>query len=176
MKTVRSLAATAAALFLAATTAQAQLTSSATVAMSVTQQAVISITTSTPSISVNNVAGGTVTYFPQFNVTTTWNQPSSATANVSLVGYFASANALTGTSGNIPTSRVVGYIGANTPTPFTGTVGSYSNAVQFFTQTLASAPNSTRTDPMNIGLDYSTGVTPTAGSYTGTLNLVLLIQ
>ena len=175
MKNLRTLTAAAALLFVAGT-ANAQLTASTTVALTVTQNAVLSISTSTPSVSVTNVASGTVTYFPTFNVTTTWNQPTSAGTNVQLIGYFAAANALTGTSGNIPTSRVVGYIGANAPAPFTGTVGTYSNAVQFFTQTLASAPNSSRTDAMNIGLDYTTGATPTAGSYTGTLNLVLLVQ
>jgi hypothetical protein len=175
MKTLRSLTA-AAALLVVANSAHAQLTATAAVALSVTQQSVLTITTSTPSVSVTNVAAGAVTYFPQFNVTTAWNQPTSAGTNVQLIGYFASANALTGTSGNIPTSRVVGYIGANAPAPFTSAVSGYTNAVQFFTQTLASAPNSSRTDAMNIGLDYSATATPTAGSYAGTLNLVLLVQ
>ena len=175
MKNLRSLVA-GAALLVVANSAHAQLTASATVALNVTQQAVLSITTSTPSVTVTNVAAGAVTYFPQFSVTTAWNQPTSAGTNVQLIGYFATGNALTGTSGNIPTSRVVGYIGANAPAPFTSTVGTYTNAVQFFTQTLASAPNSGRTDQMNIGLDYTTGTTPTAGSYAGTLNLVLLVQ
>jgi len=175
MKTLRSLTA-AAALLVVANSAHAQLTATAAVALSVTQQSVLTITTSTPSVSVTNVAAGAVTYFPSFNVTTAWNQPTSAGTNVQLIGYFASANALTGTSGNIPTSRVVGFIGANAPAPFTSSVSGYTNAVQFFTQTLASAPNSSRTDAMNIGLDYTATTTPTAGSYAGTLNLVLLVQ
>ena len=177
MKTIRSLTAVAALVFAVNTVqAQAPAPATASVALSVTQAAVLSISTSQSAVSVNAVTPGVVTNFPQFNVTTAWNQPSSAGTNVALVGYFASANALTGSSGNIPTNRVVGAIGANAAAPFTGTVGSYTNAIQFFTQTLASAPNSSRTDAMTIGLDYVSGATPTAGTYTGTLNLVLLVQ
>jgi hypothetical protein len=175
MKRMRSLAAAAALLFVATAT-HAQVTATTSVALNVTQASVISISASTPTVTIPSVAAGMVTSFPTFNVTTAWNQPASAGTNVQLIGYFLTTDALSGASGVIPTSRVIGAIGANTPAPFTGTFSGYSNAVQFFTQTLASAPNSARTDAMSIGLDYTTGATPTAGSYTGTLNLVLLVQ
>jgi hypothetical protein len=177
MKTTRSLAAGAALLFITnAAQAQAPAPATASVQLNVTQAAVLSITTTQSAVSLPNVPGNAVTNFPAFDVTTAWNQNASAGSSVQLIGYFATGNALSSTNDNIPTSRVLGSINGGATAPFTGTVGTYGNARSFFTESLVTIPNGGRTDNMVIGLDYTGATAPTAGSYTGTLNLVLLVQ
>jgi hypothetical protein len=181
MQLGRFLAATAALAFVA-TAVRAQVTSApATVTLNVTQAAVLSIVPSAAAVVASNPASNAITPFSAVNITTTWNQPASAGTGLSIIGYFTTADALSGTSGTIPTSRVRAALGAavTAASPnFTSTVAGQSNAATLLSGfSIAGNHNSSRTDQLNIALDYSSGATaPTAGAYTGTLNLIAVVQ
>jgi hypothetical protein len=179
MTALRTLAAVA-ALSLVAGAASAQATATNTVALTVNQAAVLSIVPSVGTATATNPASNAITPFSGVNITTTWNQAVTATTALQIVGYFGSANALSGTSGNIPTANVRAQLNApvTAASPnFTATVAGFGNAAQLLApQNITATPNSQRTDALNIALDYSAGASPAAGTYTGTLNLVAVVQ
>jgi hypothetical protein len=178
MKSLRTLAATA-ALTLIAGAASAQ-TASTSVALTVNQAAVLSIVPSVGTATATNPASNAITPFSGVNITTTWNQAVTATTALQIVGYFGSANALSGTSGNILTSNVRAQLNAavTAASPnFTTTVAGFPNAAELLApQSITATPNSQRTDALNLALDYSSVASPMAGTYTGTLNLVAVVQ
>ena len=179
MKALRTLTAIA-VLSLVAGAASAQVTATNTVALTVNQAAVLSIVPSVGTATATNPASNAITPFSGVNITTTWNQAVTATTALQIVGYFVSTDALSGTSGAIPTSRVRAQLNAavTAASPnFTATVAGFSNAAQLLAPlSITATPNSQRTDALNLALDYSGTPSPAAGTYTGTLNLVAVVQ
>lgn len=181
MKLVRTTAAVA-ALVLVAATANAQVATSNTaqVSLTVNQNPVLTVSTNVSTATANNPASNALTPFSAVNVTTTWNQSGGTT--LELVGYFSSSDALSGTAGAIPTSRVraaLGGVVTSSSAAFTSTVAGIPNAASLLAPTTFAAlggRNGTRTDPLNLALDYTGATAPTAGTYTGTLNLVAFVQ
>lgn len=162
----------------AASAAQAQvgtLSNIATVALNATQASTLVVTANTGAASITSIAAGTTTDFaPAVNVTTTWNL--TAGASVQLVGYFGTpSQALTdGGTNYIASSRVEGRIGSALFTPFTGAAvggaGVAGGSLVLFNQALG-ALLGTRTDNIDLRLNYTGQPAPAAGTYTGTLNL-----
>jgi len=162
--------------------AQAQvgtLSNIASVSLNATQPSVLTVTANTPSASIASIAPNAATPFaPAVNVTTVWNLTGGA--SVQLVGYFASTNALTdGGGNNIASARVEGRIGAAAFQPFTGNAvggaGTAGASLVLFTQALG-ALSGTRTDDIQLQLNYAGQPAPAAGTYTGTLNLRAVVQ
>jgi hypothetical protein len=175
------LAATALFLF-GATHASAQvgLTSNvATVALTATKAATLSVT---PAASVASLAsitdGSNANVFTPVSVTTAWNL--SAGSSVRLIGWFGTpAQALVNGTDFIPSSKVEGRVGPTPYAPFTGApvggVGVAGGSLQLFNQSIAAALFGSRTDQLDLRLDL-TGTTTMAGDYTGTLNLQAIVQ
>jgi hypothetical protein len=166
----------------AAPVAQAQvgtLSNIASVSLNAVQASTLTVTANTPSASIASIGANTVTDFaPAVNVTTAWNLTGGA--SVQLVGYFASTNALNdGGTNNIATARVEGRIGAAAFQPFTGNAvggaGTAGASLVLFSQALG-ALSGTRTDDINLRLNYTGQPAPAAGTYTGTLNLRAVVQ
>jgi hypothetical protein len=167
----------------AASAAQAQvgtLSNIATVNLTATQASTLVVTANTGAASIASIASGTTTDFaPAVNVTTSWNL--TAGASVQLVGYFGTpTQALTdGGTNYIASSRVEGRIGAALFTPFTGAAvggaGVAGGSLVLFNQPLG-ALLGTRTDDINLRLNYTGQPAPAAGTYTGTLNLRAVVQ
>jgi hypothetical protein len=176
------LAATALFLF-GATNARAQvgLTSNvATVAMTATKAATLSVT---PAASVATLAtitdGSNANDFTPVSLTTDWNL--TAGSSVRLVGWFGTpAQALANGTDFIPSSKVEGRVNATAYAPFTGApvgaVGVAGGSLQLFSQSVGAGTFfGSRTDVLDLRLDL-TGTTTMAGDYTGTLNLQAIVQ
>jgi hypothetical protein len=167
----------------AAGTAQAQvgtLSTIASVTLNATQASTLVVTANTPASSITSIAANTTTDFaPAVNVTTAWNLTGGA--NVQLVGYFGiPSQALASGTNYIPSSRVEGRIGGDPFTPFTGPAvggiaGVAGGSLVLFTQALGALAG-TRTDDVNLRLNFTGQSAPAAGSYTGTLNLRAVVQ
>jgi hypothetical protein len=175
MRSTRSLLALA-ALALVANTAQAQvLSNTPTVTLNATQLATLTVTLSTPSVSVASINVGT-TNFPAVNVTTDWNLGVAGT--LQLVGWFATPTAaLTDGTNNIPSSSVRGQVNGGAYTPFTGAavggVGVAGGSLSLFSAAVGVGIGN-RTDALNLQLNLAAA--PPAGAYTGTLNLRAIVQ
>jgi len=137
--------------------------------------------------SIASITDNAVNNFPSaVNITTAWDINPSA-ASVTLVGYFASTNALTSGGNNIATSLVKGRVptvgapGAPAAfTAFTGNavagVGTAGASLTLLVEPIAAAnKKSSRTIDLELQLDL-TGQNVTPGTYTGTLNLRAVTQ
>lgn len=166
-----------------ASAAQAQVGTTSNIAnvtLTATQASTLVVTANTGAASIASIASNTTTDFaPAVNVTTAWNLTAGAT--VQLVGYFGTpSQALTdGGTNYIASSRVEGRIGADAFQPFTGAAvggaGVAGGSLVLFNQALG-ALLGTRTDDINLRLNYTGQPAPAAGSYTGTLNLRAVVQ
>jgi len=164
-------------------TAQAQvgtLSSVTSVTLNATQASTLVVTANTPASSIASIAAGTTTEFaPAVNVTTAWNLTGGA--NVQLVGYFGTpSQALASGTNYIASNLVEGRIGAAGFAPFTGpavggVAGVAGGSLVLFTQALGALAG-TRTDDINIRLNFTGQPAPAAGSYIGTLNLRAVVQ
>lgn len=164
--------------------AQAQvgtLSNTATVTLTATQASTLTVTANTGAASIAAIGANTTSDFaPAVNVTTAWNLTGGA--NVQLVGYFGTpAQALTdGGTNFIASSRVEGRIGAAAFAPFTGAAvggaGVAGGSLVLFTQPIAGNLTNTRSDDINLRLNYTGQPAPAAGTYTGTLNLRAVVQ
>jgi len=187
LRTVRQ----AAFLFVAlAGTAQAQsglLSNAATVTLSATKQASLTITinsggTQTMTTLTDNVTNSFAT---PVNITTSWDINPSASA-VALVGHFSNpAQALANGSDFISSSLVRARLGTSGAfNPFTGaavtggasSVGVAGGTLALFTQAITGVNRrANRTDDLYLQIDL-TGQTVSAGTYAGTLNLRAITQ
>jgi hypothetical protein len=161
-------------------TAQVGLTSNiATVALTATKNATLAVS-ATPTATIASITdNSTNNDFSAVTVQTDWNL--TAGSSVRLIGYFAvPAQALANGTSFIPTSKVLGRVGATAYAPFTGGavggVGVANGSLQLFSQAVGAGTFlGTRTDNLDLRLDL-TGTTTVAGNYTGTLNLQAVVQ
>jgi hypothetical protein len=136
---------------------------------------------SIPSVTDNavNTFTGTTT------IVTQWDLNPGQTNTVNLVAYFTNpAQAMTGGSVNIPSSRLLGRMTTGLPTTFTaftqngiGAVGTANGSLRLFTVNIA-GPNKTasRTDNLDLQLNL-VGFQPLpVGTYSGTLNIRAITQ
>jgi len=152
----------------------------ATVGLTATKAATLTVTPATPSASLASITDNSnVNVFTPVTLTTDWNLTGGST--VRLVGWFGTpAQALANGTDFIPSSRVEGRVGAAAYAPFNagpvGTAGVAGGSLQLFSQAVAAGSYfGTRTDQLDLRLDL-TGVTTMAGNYTGTLNLQAIVQ
>ena len=159
---------------------QALNSNTATVTLTATLSESLTVAATPTAVTFPLVAGGTATGNAPVAVTTTWVLSGSRTT-VTLVGYFASANAALSNAGppvvNIPTSEVLGEMTTGTPTTFTAftqsaPLGPGGAGLTLFTNPIsATNRSSTRTDNLNLEINLTNQPQLPAGTYTGTLNL-----
>ncbi len=179
----RVLAGTAALLFVAASSAVAQvgLTSNvATVALTATKNATLTVSPNASTATLASITDNSnVNNFTPVSLTTAWNLTGGST--VRLIGWFATpTQALANGTDFIPSSKVEGRVNATAYAPFTSAavagVGVAGGSLQLFSQAVgAGSYFGTRTDQLDLRLDL-TGTTTMAGDYTGTLNLQAIVQ
>jgi hypothetical protein len=116
---------------------------------------------------------------------TNWNLNPGQTSEVDLVAYFAvPAQALSGGSTQIPSSRIEGRMTTGLPTTFTAVsggpvagVGTAGGSLHLFRQVINGAnKNASRTDNLNLQLNLLGFPTLAVGSYTGTLTIQAVTQ
>jgi hypothetical protein len=181
-----ALSATTLVLSAASAAAQAGLTSNtATVTINATKVATLTVTVNSGGTqTMANLTDNAVNSFASpVNITTAWDVNPSA-ASVSLVAYFATpAQALANGTDYIASSLVKGRVTTGAPTTYTaftgnavGAVGSAGGSLTLFNQSITNAnKKSNRSDNLDLQIDL-TGVTATAGTYAGTLNLRAVTQ
>lgn len=179
------------ALWPASADAQIGLASaSATVALSATKASSVSV--SLPGGNAATLPGALVTGpndFSPFPVTTAWDVDPAHTSAVALVAYFDQpARALIGPQAAIPSTAVYGRVPTGGPksfSPFTGAAlvagqaraGTAGGTLVLFTQAISGAnPLGGRSDDLQVRIDLSGAPDLPAGTYTGTLNLLVITQ
>jgi hypothetical protein len=179
----KALASAAVLVLVGSETAQAQvgLTSNvATVALTATKNATLTVTPNASTATLASITdNSTANDFTPVSLTTSWNL--TAGSSVRLIGWFATpAQALVNGTNFIPSSKVLGRVGATAYSPFTGAalggVGVAGGSLQLFSQAVAAANYfGSRTDQLDLRLDL-TATTTMAGDYLGTLNLQAIVQ
>jgi hypothetical protein len=138
------------------------------------------------SQTIAGVADGVATNFPApVVIQTAWNVKPGQTSTVNLVAYFSvPAQAMTGGSTQIPSSRILGRVTTGIPIAFTaitqngmGGVGSAGGSLQLLGVNISGANKSaSRTDNLDLRLNL-VGFPPlAAGVYAGVLNLRAVTQ
>jgi hypothetical protein len=178
-----AVAGAAAFLVLGISTAEAQvglLSNAATVALTATKGATLSISPNASTATLASITDGSnVNNFTPVSLTTAWNL--TAGSSVRLVGWFATpAQALVNGADAIPSSKVEGRVNAAAYAPFSGAavggVGVAGGSLQLFSQGVGAGTFfGTRTDQLDLRLDL-TGTSTIAGDYTGTLNVQAIVQ
>jgi hypothetical protein len=161
--------------------AQIGLTSNvATVALTATKAASLTVTPNASTATLASITDNSAANdFTPVSLTTAWDL--TAGSSVRLIGWFATpAQALANGANFIPSSKVLGRVGATAYAPFTGAavggVGVAGGSLQLFNQAVAAANYfGSRTDQLNLRLDL-TGTTTLAGDYLGTLNVQAVVQ
>ncbi len=161
--------------------AQVGLTSNvATVALSATKAATLSVSPSASTATLASITDGSnANDFGPVSLTTSWNL--TAGSSVRLIGWFGTpAQALANGTDYIPSSKIEGRVGATAYAPFTGAavagVGVAGGSLQLFNESVGAGTRfGSRTDQLDLRLDL-TGTTTVAGDYTGTLNLQAVVQ
>jgi hypothetical protein len=162
--------------------AQAQVISLAAAAPS-------TLTVAIQSGAVQTIAGVTdnaVNTFPApVVIRTDWNVNPGQTSTVNLVAYFSiPAQAMTGGTVQIPSSRIQGRMASGLPVAFTpmtqnaiGGVGSAGGSLALFSVAIGGAnKNAFRTDNLDLRLDLVGFPSLPAGAYTGVLNIRAVTQ
>ena len=187
----RCAALAALALWPASLGAQVGLASAgAAIALSATKVASVSV--SLPGGSSATLPGALVTGpndFTPLAVATSWDVDPARTAAVTLVGYFDQpARALIGPQAAIASAVVFGRVPTGGPksfAPFTGAAvtagsamaGTAGGTLVLFTQTISDANAlGGRSDDLQLRIDLSGVPELPAGTYTGTLNLLVITQ
>jgi hypothetical protein len=171
--------------------AQIGLASAGTsIALSATKAASVSV--SLPGGNSASLPGALVTGpndFSPIPVTTSWEVDPQRTSAVALVAYFEQpARALAGAGAAIPSSAVLGRVpsgGPKTFAPFVAaplsaggtTAGTAGGTLVLFTQAI-SGGNAVggRSDDLQVRIDLTGAPELPAGSYTGTLDLLVITQ
>ncbi len=165
-----------------AVTAQAQtLSNTATVALTATRAAGITVTPSTATMTLANITDNSVANsFGSVNIDTYYTLGSGA--SVTLVGYFGTpAQALANGTNYIPSSRVEGTLNGGTSwSAFSGaavsTAGVAGGSLTLDSWVLpVGGASATQTTALGLRLNL-TGTNTVVGSYTGTLNLRAVVQ
>ena len=165
---------------------------SATTAVALSATKVASVSVSLPGGNSATLPGALVTGpndFTPLAVTTSWDVDPARTAAVALVAYFDQpARALVGPQAAIPSAAVYGRVPTGGPksfAPFTGAAvtggptlaGTAGGTLVLFTQTISDANAlGGRSDDLQVRIDLTGAPELPAGSYTGTLNLLVLTQ
>jgi hypothetical protein len=185
MRSLLRKAVTAAAVLILANTSTARaqiglLSNAATVALTATKSATLTVTPNASTATLASITDGSnVNNFTPVSLTTAWNL--TAGSSVRLIGWFATpAQALVNGASFIPSSKIEGRVGATAYAPFTGAalggVGVAGGSLQLYSQAVgAGSFFGTRTDQLDLRLDL-TGTTTLAGDYLGTLNLQAIVQ
>ena len=136
--------------------------------------------------AIANVTDNAVNNFPSpVGIQTSWNVNPGQTNTVKLVAYFAvPAQALVGTTVQIPSSRILGRMTTGTPTVYTaisqngvGGVGSAGGSLQLFSVNIGGAnKNATRDDNLDLQLNLVGFPALPAGAYAGVLNIRAVTQ
>jgi hypothetical protein len=161
------------------------------------QAQVISLAASAPSSltitvisgaaqTIAGVTDGVATNFPApVVIQTAWNLNPGQTLTVNLMAYFSvPAQAMTGGSIQIPSSRILGRVTTGLPITFTpitqngiGGVGSAGGSLQLFSTNVGgSNKNDSRTDNLDLQLNLAGFPPLPAGVYAGVLNLRAVTQ
>jgi hypothetical protein len=185
MRSLLRKAVTAAVVLILANTSTAMaqiglLSNAATVALTATKSATLTVTPNASTATLASITDGSnVNNFTPVSLTTSWNL--TAGSSVRLIGWFATpAQALVNGTSFIPSSKVEGRVGATAYAPFTGAalggVGVAGGSLQLYSQGVGVGSFfGTRTDQLDLRLDL-TGTTTLAGDYLGTLNLQAVVQ
>jgi hypothetical protein len=157
------------------------------IALVATKTSQLSVTVTSGAVqSIPSLTDNAVNSFPTpVVITTTWDVNPGQTNTVNLMAYFSTpAQALTGGTTQIPSSRVLGRMTTGLPVAFTaitqnavGGVGTAGGSLKLFAQNI-SGPNkkSSRTDNLNLQIDLVGFPTLAPGTYSGTLNLRAVTQ
>jgi hypothetical protein len=152
---------------LQATTTQSNV---ATVALTATVSSTLTVSVSTTSLTFTDGNPST-----PISVTTSWNV-STQFSGLDTVAYFASSTALSGATGAIPTSAVVGIgAGGSGPCSQQQIIGgiTFSNAcVDVFNVNSTAGMSGTNTSPFQLSIPTLASFPP--GSYTGVLNITAI--
>jgi hypothetical protein len=139
--------------------------------------------------AVQTIAGVTdnaVNSFPSpVVIQTTWSVNPGQTNTVNLVAYFAvPAQAMVGSTTQIPSNRILGRMSTGLPTTFTAMsqnavagVGTAGGSLQLYSVSInGSNKNSSRTDNLDLQLNLVGFPTLPSGAYVGVLNLRVITQ
>jgi hypothetical protein len=142
--------------------------------------------TSGGSQTIASVVDNATNAFPSPVVLqTNWNLNPGQTSEVDLVAYFAvPAQALSGGSTQIPSSRILGRMTTGLPTSYTAVsgapvagVGTAGGSLHLFRQIISGANKvANRTDNLDLQLNLVGFPTLAVGSYTGTLTIQAVTQ
>ena len=168
--------------------AQAGTVSAAQViALAATKTSQLSVTVTSGAVqSIPSLTDNAVNNFPTpVVITTGWDVNPGQTNTVNLMAYFTTpAQALSGGSTQIPSSRVLGRVTTGLPVAFTATtqnavagVGTAGGSLRLFSQNITGAnKKANRTDNLNLQINLVGFPTLAPGTYSGTLNLRAVTQ
>ena len=150
-----------------------------------------SLTVSVTSGTVQTIAAvqdNTVNAFPTpVAITTEWDVQPGQTSSINLVAYFTTpAQAMTGGTVQIPSSRILGRMTTGLPTTFTpftqaavagaGTAGGSLNLFVVGIGITGTNKQGTRTDNLDLQLNLVGFPDLSVGTYTGTMNIRAVAQ
>lgn len=150
-----------------------------------------SLTVSVTSGAVQSIAAvqdNAINPFPTpVAITTQWDVQPGQTSTINVIGYFTTpAQAMTGGSVQIPSSRILGRVTTGVPTTFTpftqsaiagaGTAGGSLNLVLIGIGITGTNKQGSRTDNLELQLDLVGFPDLPVGNYTGTMNIRAVAQ
>jgi hypothetical protein len=185
-----SLLVSSAILALGAREARAQagtVSAARVIALVATKTSQLSVTVTSGAVqSIASLTDNAVNNFPTpVVITTGWDVNPGQTNTVNLMAYFTTpAQALSGGSTQIPSSRVLGRMTTGLPVAFTaitqnavGGVGTAGGSLRLFAQNITGANKKTsRTDNLDLEINLVGFPTLAPGTYSGTLNLRAVTQ
>jgi hypothetical protein len=157
------------------------------IALAATKTSQLTVTIGSGAVqSIPSLTDNAVNLFPAPAViTTSWDVNPGQTNTVNLMAWFTTpAQALTGGSTQIPSSRVLGRVTTGLPVAFTaiiqnavGGIGTAGGSLRLFSQNI-SGPNkkASRTDNLDLEIDLVGFPTLAPGTYAGTLNIQAVTQ
>ncbi|HET9726145.1 MAG TPA: hypothetical protein VFP28_04455 [Gemmatimonadales bacterium] len=157
------------------------------IALVATKTSQLSVTVTSGAVqSIASLTDNAVNNFPTpVVITTGWDVNPGQTNTVNLMAYFTTpAQALSGGSTQIPSSRVLGRMTTGLPAAFTaitqnavGGVGTAGGSLRLFAQNITGANKKTsRTDNLDLEINLVGFPTLAPGTYSGTLNLRAVTQ
>lgn len=185
-----SLLAPVAVLAIGAREARAQggtVSAARVIALVATKTSQLSVTVTSGAVqSLPSLTDNAVNTFPTpVVIATAWDVNPGQTNTVSLMAYFtAPAQALSGGSTQIPSSRVLGRMTTGLPVTFTAItqnavsgVGTAGGSLRLFAQAITGInKKASRTDNLDLQINLVGFPTLAPGTYSGTLNLRAVTQ
>jgi len=177
-------------LMLGAPDAKAQagtISAAQVIALAATKTSQLTVTIGSGAVqSIPSLTDNAVNLFPTPAViTTSWDVNPGQTSTVNLMAWFTTpAQALTGGSTQIPSSRVLGRVTTGLPVAFTaitenavGGIGTAGGSLRLFSQNISGpTKKASRTDNLELEIDLVGFPTLAPGTYTGTLNIQAVTQ